>query len=99
MSAPTSTADSGASSSGGTGFKFDVAEGTGTGIDPSAGDQGCEKVDFLFVIDNSGSMLDEQQSLIASFDGFIEAIQGTLMAQDYHIMVVDTDAESGGSTA
>ncbi|HEY8375518.1 MAG TPA: hypothetical protein VIK91_03470 [Nannocystis sp.] len=59
--------------------------------------QGCGKVDFLFVIDNSGSMADEQSSLIASFPGFIAAIQQTLSAQDYHIMVVSTDKGEGGS--
>jgi hypothetical protein len=57
---------------------------------------GCDKVDFLFVIDNSGSMSDEQTNLIASFDGFIAAIQDTLEAQDYHVMVVSTDAGGGG---
>ncbi|MEZ4451130.1 MAG: hypothetical protein R3B09_16750 [Nannocystaceae bacterium] len=57
------------------------------------GEKGCRKVDFLFVIDNSGSMSDEQQSLIASFPGFISAIKDTLKdAQDYHIMVIDSDA-------
>ncbi|MEM6996292.1 MAG: hypothetical protein AAF721_37640 [Myxococcota bacterium] len=58
------------------------------------GEAGCEKVDFLFVVDNSGSMEDEQANLVASFGGFIDTIQQTLMAQDYHIMVVDTDAEA-----
>lgn len=59
-----------------------------------AGDQdGCDKVDFLFIIDNSGSMSDEQNNLIASFPLFIDTIQGTLdEAQDYHIMVLDVDA-------
>ena len=38
--------------------------------------------------------LAEQVNLVESFPGFIAAIQNTLMAQDYHIMVVDTDAES-----
>lgn len=55
--------------------------------------EGCRKVDFLFVIDNSGSMSDEQQNLINSFPSFIQTIQDQLKeAQDYHIMVVDTDA-------
>jgi hypothetical protein len=53
----------------------------------------CSVVDLLFVIDNSGSMLVEQQNLIASFDGFIEGIQDNLdEANDYHIGVVTTDA-------
>jgi hypothetical protein len=55
----------------------------------------CSVVDLLFVIDNSGSMLVEQQNLIASFDGFIEGIQDNLdEANDYHIGVVTTDAYS-----
>jgi hypothetical protein len=53
---------------------------------------GCTKADLLFVIDNSGSMADEQQNLIASFAPFITAVQETLTADDFHIMVVDTDS-------
>ena len=53
---------------------------------------GCKKVDFLFVIDNSASMEDNQAALIASFPGFIDTIEQTLSASnDYQIMVVDTD--------
>lgn len=56
---------------------------------------GCEKVDFLFVIDNSVSMASHQEALISSFPGFIDAIKSTLQAtSDYHVMVVDTDAET-----
>ncbi len=74
------------------GIKLDVGV-PGTTTDSGGGEQGCRKVDFLFVIDNSGSMSDEQQSLISSFPGFISAIQNTLKeAQDYHIMVIDSDA-------
>ena len=74
--------------------KFDTEDDTETA---TAGDQGgepgCKKVDFLFVIDNSGSMGNEQSSLIQSFPGFINEIQFQLEdAQDYHIMVIDSDA-------
>ena len=57
-------------------------------------DQGpCGKVDFLFVIDNSGSMSDEQANLVASFPGFITAIQSTLeQVEDYHVGVTTSDA-------
>src|SRR5688500_8456562 len=34
-------------------------------------DEGCQKVDFLFVIDNSASMEDEQDALIEAFPGFM----------------------------
>ncbi|MFY0535767.1 hypothetical protein [Nannocystis pusilla] len=57
---------------------------------PPTGD-GCTKVDFLFVLDNSISMGDEQQNLANSFPGFISTIQSQVQAQDYHIMVIDTD--------
>lgn len=53
---------------------------------------GCGKVDFLFVIDNSFSMDEYQSRLVASFPGFVNAIRTALgQAQDYNIMVVDTD--------
>ena len=77
------------------GIKLDTIEETTSdtnATDTSDGD-GCKKVDFLFVIDNSGSMLEEQQALAASFPSFINSIESTLdQAQDYHIMVIDTDA-------
>lgn len=71
------------------GLKLDVGNDTTTGEAP---EKGCRKVDFLFIIDNSGSMSDEQKNLINSFPSFIETIQTELEeAQDYHIMVIDTD--------
>lgn len=76
---------SGAGGSGGDGFGGQGFGGAGGG----AG-QGCTKVDFLFVIDNSVSMNDEQDALVASFPGFIDTIQKSV-ASDYHIMVADTD--------
>jgi hypothetical protein len=71
---------------------YDIAGGPGD----SGEEAGCEKVDFLFVIDNSGSMQDEQQNLITSFPGFISTIQQTLQAEDYHVMAIDTDATADG---
>jgi hypothetical protein len=92
----TTTADG--SESGGDGEsgseRLDVGDQDGTATaDDGGGEMGCKKVDFLFVIDNSGSMADEQDNLIASFPGFIATIQAELEdAQDYHIMVIDSDA-------
>ncbi len=87
----------------GSGPRLDVAPHETEGMvsaDDGGNAEGCEKVDFLFVIDGSGSMGDNQDSLIASFPGFIASIQQTLTeAQDYHIMVVDTDAQWGGECA
>jgi hypothetical protein len=93
--------DDGSEGGGTAGIKLDVAPvDTDSPADDGGTGEGCEKVDFLFVIDNSGSMGDNQDSLIASFPGFIQSIQNTLTeAQDYHIMVVDTDAQWGGECA
>jgi hypothetical protein len=102
-SASTTAPSTGASASGSSGGpKFDVnaataSEGTAASDTMSMGG-GCEKVDFLFVIDSSGSMEDEQGNLIAAFPAFIQTIQQELQAQDYHLMVVDTDAGAAGST-
>jgi hypothetical protein len=74
----------------GSGGNLTVTSGTGGG-----NNSGCDKVDFVFIIDNSISMEDQQAALIASFPEFITTIQSTLTAtSDYHIMVVDTDAET-----
>lgn len=60
--------------------------------DDGGGEQGCKAIDFLFVIDNSGSMGDNQSNLVSSFPGFIQKIQATVADVDsYHIMVVKTD--------
>ncbi len=101
-SAPTSGATGGASTgelpttsgvatsddAGEGGLKLDIPDGS---TDTEGVTEGCEKVDFLFVLDNSVSMGDEQQNLAASFPGFISTIQSQVGAQDYHIMVIDTD--------
>ncbi len=65
----------------------DPSRAPGAGIDPD-GSVGCDAVDFLFVIDNSGSMADEQQQLIESVPGFVAAIEARLPAGTgtYHIM-------------
>jgi hypothetical protein len=47
-------------------------------------------VDILFVVDNSGSMADEQMNLARNFDKFINVLtQGA--GNDYQIAVVSTD--------
>ncbi|MFO0605601.1 MAG: hypothetical protein U0324_20635 [Polyangiales bacterium] len=52
----------------------------------------CDKVDLLFVIDDSGSMDDNQRSLAASFDGFIRGVRARLAGvQSYHIGVVTSE--------
>jgi len=53
--------------------------------------EACEKMDILFVIDNSGSMSEEQTNLIANFPGFAELIENYQTASgeplDYRIGV------------
>ncbi len=93
---PTSAAESSTGGGAGDTDKFDVSIGDGTGVgDEAGGEDGCQKVDFLFVIDSSGSMQDEQDNLLASFPGFINAIEQTLMIDDFHVMVVDAGLVQG----
>jgi hypothetical protein len=67
-------------------------EGHNTGGSEEGVQKGCKAIDFLFVIDNSGSMGDNQANLIASFPGFIQKIQQVIDDVDsYHVMVVKTD--------
>jgi hypothetical protein len=55
-------------------------------------DESCGQVDFLFVIDNSGSMGDEQLALVANFPTFIDGIETTLETVDtIHVGVSTTD--------
>lgn len=69
---------------------FDVGWGGDVEPPPAAP---CQTVDLLFIIDNSGSMGDEQLNLVASFSGFIDGI-GALLGPgtDYHVGVTTTDA-------
>ncbi|MCC6900259.1 MAG: hypothetical protein IT377_14870 [Polyangiaceae bacterium] len=61
---------------------------------------GCQKIDFLFIVDNSASMENDQAKLTAAFPGFISAIEATVNAGgDYHVMVTDTDAWGRCNTA
>jgi hypothetical protein len=63
----------------------------------SSGDGSCNQVDLLFVIDNSGTMGEEQVNLSANFPLLIDKLQmltgedGELLNPDVHIMVTTTD--------
>jgi hypothetical protein len=94
----TVTAEGGTSNTDDTGpMKFDVEgeDETAGGSAEEGEGEGCEKVDFVFVIDSSPSMFDEQAALLASFPGFINAIEQTLMLNDFQVMVVDAGATAG----
>ena len=84
------SAQGGNGTGGGGGFGLGVGGGATGGHGPDV----CEAVDFLFVIDNSVSMRDQQTALIASFPQFMATIESTLETTNWHIMVVDTDAET-----
>jgi hypothetical protein len=64
------------------------------GIPDAPGEQlGCRAVDFLFVIDNSGSMGAYQTNLVSNFGAFIAGIQATLTeVESYHIGVTTSDS-------
>jgi hypothetical protein len=83
------------------GDRLDIGSTGGTMTGETGAMNGCSKVDFLFVIDNSGSMGDEQTNLVQSFPGFLSTIMANVEADDYHIMVVDSDASglAGGSSS
>jgi hypothetical protein len=55
----------------------------------------CDKIDILFVVDNSGSMEDEQVALAAAFPQFATVIENytnqTGQHIDYHIAITTTD--------
>jgi hypothetical protein len=86
------TASSASTDGTGGGPLFDIGDSL-TAADDGGPGEGCEKIDFLFVVDNSGSMGAHQSNLIASFGPFMDTIFSTVQGQDYHIMVVDSDAD------
>lgn len=84
----------------GTGTDGGTTDGPGATSDPTAGDEtgidtgpapaGPAAIDILFVMDNSGSMGEEQAALAASIDGLVaglEAVEGI----SYRIAVTTTD--------
>lgn len=84
--------------------------GDGAGADGGAGDRAdaraaydwpdggqraaCDQMDILFVIDNSGSMAQEQSNLAANFPAFISVLDSFTNADgepiDYHVGVTTT---------
>jgi hypothetical protein len=56
------------------------------------------KVDILFVVDNSGSMSEEQANLARNFPIFMDQLTA-LQGGDFHIASVSTDLGGGAGTA
>lgn len=70
-------------------------------LDPCDGDGGCQnKIDLLFVIDNSGTMGEEQLNLAKNFGLLITQLQqleddnGNQVGADVNIMVTTTDVDN-----
>lgn len=56
--------------------------------------KGCDKVDLLFVVDDSASMSDQQEKLTAAFPAFMATIDDELVNEkgiDYHVGVVSAE--------
>lgn len=81
-------------------IKFDL-EFDDVNVEPT---QGCNKIDFVFSVDNSCSTEDDQQTLQQAFGQFIQLIRDNVQGQDYHIIIVDSDGDptwacaNGGAT-
>jgi hypothetical protein len=92
----TGPADDSAGSSGSssTGLVRDVGAETDFGpVQPP----GCKgKVDLLFVISRVGTMVTEQDQLLASFPGFIDTIEHKFEGFDVHIMTANPDGKWPG---
>ncbi len=73
---------------------FDVPQGVSAGDDGVTPAGGC-RIDFLFVIDSSCSIENDQPNIEASLPGFISTIETRFGEHDHHIMVVDTDEVAG----
>ena len=75
---------------------LDLSEET-DGPGCATGDGNCNQVDLLFIIDNSGTMGEEQINLSANFPLLIDRLleleddEGNLLNPDVHIMVTTTD--------
>lgn len=63
--------------------KFDVGAGTGASAgDDGGGTGGCARIDLLFVMDISASMLEEKQNLAANFDAFVQVLDDHIAADN-----------------
>lgn len=68
-----------------------TAASEGTGSSGSTTGEGACAIDLLFVIDNSGSMADEQARLLAAFPEFVADLTARIPGSDLHVMVTDVD--------
>ena len=84
------SADSGADDPSATSDGSDGSEGSDGGSD--TGVVPTERaVDIVFVVDNSGSMGEEQAKLVQGVDALVNALDGAVPPVDYRIAVTTTD--------
>ncbi|MCA9649623.1 MAG: hypothetical protein H6712_25620 [Myxococcales bacterium] len=75
------------------GWRDDGADGLGGRGDGDDSSQTCQQADFLFVIDDSESMADNQEKLAANYDIFVGGIVDAVeRLETIHVGVVTTDA-------
>lgn len=80
-----------------TGPKLDTLQETTGALPGCAGDSSCDQIDIVFLIDNSGSMGEEQLNLAANFPLLVDRLQnlqdsaGNDINPDVQIMVTTTD--------
>ncbi len=67
--------------------------GSGSNVDPGEARQ-CDKMDIVFVVDNSGSMEEEQQNLAANFPQFAQKIKNYMVSNgmplDFRVAITTT---------
>jgi hypothetical protein len=71
-----------------------MTDGTTTGGDGTGGELGCEKVDLLFVVDDSASMSDNQDKLTNAFPSFMQTVDQELVIEkgiDYRVGVISAE--------
>ena len=90
-------ADSGPGGGGDGGDAPDSRPGTNEFIDAAPPEQ-CAKMDIIFVVDNSASMVEEQAALAASFPTFITVLDNYMTEDgdllDYRIAVINTGVDA-----
>jgi hypothetical protein len=68
--------------------------GSGVGVGAAGSSESCDKIDALFVIDNSGSMAEEQDNLARNVPQFISVLDGYRTSSgtslDYRVGVTTT---------
>jgi hypothetical protein len=101
---PTTTGNGGGGGGADAGNGGGSGSGSGSGSGNGSGDGSapCNKMDILFVVDDSGSMSEEQDNLATNFPMFANAINAYMtssgQALDYHLAVTTTGRDVSYTT-